>query len=435
MSVLAELAEVCGAQFARPGTPADVAAGVPAGLVAAPGDGAQLAAVLRLAADRGLAVVPRGAGTKLDWGAPPSTVDIMLDLSRLAGLREQVAEPATDDGDRTATFGAGTALREADALLAPLGQRLALDPPSARSGATLGGVLATAETGPLRQLTGPLKDLVLSVEYVDAGGAVHQVAGAEAAALFGSLGTLGVISSVTVQLHPRPPSTVWVRRSVHSPAELDDLVLLLETTPLSVVAVEADWPAVDPVAARVPRQRLSADVDPDDADARPPGPGSLAVQIEGTEAGVADRARTAVTLLGGDAAAASMPPPWWGRNPFRPGGVALRLTVPNAALRAVGYSLRDSAGSAAALRGSVGAGVVLAGLPEDLTPERVAGIVEAVRHTLLARGGSCVVLRAPAAVHEAVRRSDLAISLARRSKERYDPAGRLSPGRLPLPGE
>jgi glycolate oxidase FAD binding subunit len=446
MAVRAELAAVCGAAHVRAANAGDGPGSGPAGVVAAPGDPAQAAAVLRIAADRGLALLPRAGGTKLDWGAPPSTVDIVVDLGRLNGA----ATHSADDG--SATFGAGTRLRDVDAMLRPTGQRLALDPPSTAAGATVGGALAAAECGPLRQLTGPVAALVVGIDYIRPGGEVRRATGDEVAALCGSLGTLGLITSATLRLHPRPPATAWVHRSVRHPAELYELVMLLETTPLSVAAIETDWPPLDPMLARVPRPRQAPEegggpgaggatgaARPAGAGGaaarwdRPPRTGSLAVQIEGTAASVADRARTAVTLLGGDSVITWQPPAWWGRDPFGPGDTVLRLVAPPAELHAVGYTLRDATAGAAALRGAVGAGVLSAAVPADLPADDLVGIVETMRHTLLARGGVCSVLRAPASVHERLLDSDPHVRAARERKERFDPAGRLSPGRLPLP--
>jgi glycolate oxidase FAD binding subunit len=83
------------------------------------------------------------------------------------------------------------------------------------------------------------------------------------------------------------------------------------------------------------------------------------------------------------------------------------------------------------VRGSGGLGVVHAGLPGSLPPGRIAEIIEAVRGVLLRRRGRCVVLAAPAHVRAEVQlwASLVHQPLQRQVKERFDPAGRLSPGR------
>src|SRR5689334_15528671 len=117
------------------------------GWVAAPADGDELSAVLRIAAEEHLSVAASGAGSKLDWGAVPSELDILVDTARLSGVYDH------DRDNELATIGAGTPLRAIRAALAPAGQRLALDVGS--PGATLGGVIATNEAGPLRLACGP----------------------------------------------------------------------------------------------------------------------------------------------------------------------------------------------------------------------------------------------------------------------------------------
>lgn len=130
MAVLAGLAAICGAGNAREAGPHDAVAGVTPKYVAAPGCTEEVAAVLRLAADQALTVVPRGTGTKLAWGAPPRSVDLVLDTTRLARVVEHAA------GDLVVVVEAGTRLDTLQETLAAHGQRLALDPPSgARSGA------------------------------------------------------------------------------------------------------------------------------------------------------------------------------------------------------------------------------------------------------------------------------------------------------------
>ena len=156
------LRSACGDEYVRAGGAADAVGGLVPRWVVAPGAAEALAEVLRVAADVGLTVVARGAGTKLDWGTPPSRLDLIVDTGRLAGVHKHAA------GDLVATVGAGTPLRAVQAALGTAGQRVALDPPS-RS-ATVGGVLATGESGPLRLQYGTPRDLLIGVEFVRADG-------------------------------------------------------------------------------------------------------------------------------------------------------------------------------------------------------------------------------------------------------------------------
>jgi glycolate oxidase FAD binding subunit len=140
------------------------------------------------------------------------------------------------------------------------------------------------------------------------------------------------------------------------------------------------------------------------------------------------RARAAATLLGG-ATSVDTAPPWWGRYPFVPGTVGLKLVAPVAALHAVLYALRDGAGVPVAVRGSPAVGEAYAALPGDLPFERVEATLAAVRVALAGRGGSCTVLTAPATVRASV---DLwgevdEWTVARQTKRQLDPRGTFPP--------
>ncbi|MEJ3748362.1 FAD-binding oxidoreductase [Actinomycetes bacterium KLBMP 9797] len=406
--ILQDLVDICGVRFARRAGSADAVAGAPASWIAAPAtiDGA--AAVLRLAAAHELAVVARGAGTKLDWGARPTKADLMIELSRLAGIWHHPLEESFVE------IGAGTPVRAAQAMLRRVGQRLALDPPSA--GASIGGMVAVDEAGPLAHRHGTVGDQLVGVSYLGPDGRLEHAAGSGTGRLLcGSVGALGVLVAATLRVQAEPAARAWVSRSVWTPLEVHDLVEVIVADPVPTAALEVDLPASRPTA--VPQRR---------------GRGTLAVLLEGSRDAVAERAGRVATLLGGDAQVRAGAPTWWGRYPFGPGDIAVRITVPTADLHAAVYALRDAAGQAVPVRGSAGVGVVHAALPGDLPPERMTAILDAVRGVLLARAGSCAVVVAPPAVREAV---DLWGTMAtpdvvRRIKARFDPDGRLAPGRF-----
>ncbi|MBX6356103.1 MAG: FAD-binding oxidoreductase [Micromonosporaceae bacterium] len=405
-TVLPELIAICGPGFARPAGPGDTVADVPARWVAAPGSVSAVTETMRLAARHRLAVVPRGAGSKLDWGSPPTRVDLVLDTGRLAGIRHH-----STDG-LVAEAGAGTPLRAAQSVLARAGQRLALDPASVD--ATVGGVIAADEAGPLRHRYGAPREQLVGVSYVGADGTLTSTTGRVARTstgqdvarlLFGSNGALGVLVSATFRVHPVPAARCWVSRSVWTPLEVHDLVGEALAGQLAPAAVEVDLPGSS---------------------------GTLSILLEGRPARVDARAQQAAAVLRGDAWISAAPPPWWGRYPFAPGEVALKLAVPISDLHAVVYALRDAAGTTVPVRGSAGVGVVYAALPGHTPPERLAAVLEAVRGVLMARGGSCVVLSAPPALRAAV---DVwgdvgGLALLRQLKRRFDPEGRLAPGRF-----
>src|SRR6201995_3696373 len=187
----------------REGVPAsDAVGGLVPSFVAFPASTEEAAALLRAAVAYDLAVVPRGAGTGLGWGAPPSALDLVMDLQAM----DQVLEHAS--GDLVARVQAGVTIGPLAEVLAAAGQELVIDAPAE---ATVGGVVATGTTGPRRLRYGAPRDLLIGITVVRADGTVARsggkvvknVAGYDPGKLFtGSLGTLGVIAECTFRLHP-----------------------------------------------------------------------------------------------------------------------------------------------------------------------------------------------------------------------------------------
>ncbi|MGD0123715.1 MAG: FAD-binding oxidoreductase [Terriglobia bacterium] len=172
-----------------------------------------VAAVLKIAADHDLAVIPRGNGTQLDLGSPPSRYDLSVSLRKLNRVRH--FEPA----DLTIGVEAGMKLGELQDFLGREGLWLPLDPRGGAT-ATIGGILATNSTGPLRLRFGSARDMLLGIKVattegklIKSGGrVVKNVAGYDLSKLFvGSFGTLGLIVEASFKLFPRPASrATWV---------------------------------------------------------------------------------------------------------------------------------------------------------------------------------------------------------------------------------
>jgi len=171
-----------------------------------PGTAAEVAAVVRIAAEAGVPIMPWGGGTAVDVGPPPARAGIVLSLRRLGHLLEH--EP----GDLTVTAEAGMTIGDLQTALRARGQWLSLDPPDAER-ATLGGVVAANASGPRRQLYGTVRDLLIGLTVITADGSllrgggkvVKNVAGYDLPKLFvGSHGTLGVIVETTFKLRPVP---------------------------------------------------------------------------------------------------------------------------------------------------------------------------------------------------------------------------------------
>ena len=171
-----------------------------------------VATTLREASERGSSVRVRGAGTKLGWGTPSPEPEVEVDTRGFDRIVEH------NVGDLTAIVQAGVRLADLHEELVEAGQMLAIDPPLI-DGATVGGTLATADSGPLRHRYGAPRDLVLGMTVALSDGTVARaggkviknVAGYDLAKLFtGSFGTLGVILEVAVRLHPIQPTATAV---------------------------------------------------------------------------------------------------------------------------------------------------------------------------------------------------------------------------------
>lgn len=214
----------------------------------------EAAAALAAATGEGRRVRIVGAGTKLGWGHPTVQADAELHTTGLDQIVEHNA------GDMTATLEAGVPLAAAQRAFAAAGQMLAIDPPlggpdpaaaaSSSSGPTIGGVVATGDCGPLRHRYGTPRDLVvgMTVALSDgtiarAGGKViKNVAGYDLAKLFsGSFGTLGLILSVNVRLHPLQDTSATALGAAADPATLTAAALRLAAAPLEFEALDVAW--------------------------------------------------------------------------------------------------------------------------------------------------------------------------------------------------
>jgi len=205
-----------------------------------PSSDQEVGAAMKRASDERLSMVIRGAGTKMDWGRPPARIDVMLDMRRL----NRVITHA--HGDLTATVEAGATLREVNDALSRLGQGLPLDPPFADQ-ATIGGILATNDSGPLRHRYGAPRDLVLGVRLATTDGVlskagghvVKNVAGYDLSKLVaGSFGSLAAIVSATFKLSPIAEASKTMRVAVPDEASLAQAVRTMMASQLEPMAFE-----------------------------------------------------------------------------------------------------------------------------------------------------------------------------------------------------
>lgn len=288
---------------------------------------------------------------------------------------------AHEPGEMIVRVRAGTSLEELAAATAVGGQLVALEAQDP-SAATVGGVLACGHSGLRRLGRGPVRDSVLEVTAVTADGRiaragaplVKNVTGFDLCRLLvGSVGTLALLAEVVLRCHPQPETEEW-------------------------------WVSVP-----------SADVDPFELHARLYRPLALLwdgrrvwVGLVGHRADVVSQAR-AVLDPGGRFEPVDGPPAPPG--PFR-------RSVPPGQLAGLAAALGGVGGGAA-----VGVAVGPAGSPAGSPAGRwLAEVGVGVVHCDEAAAGGWPVAPAPAGV----------VELHRRIKDRFDPTGRLNPGRSPL---
>ncbi|HEY6424955.1 MAG TPA: FAD-binding oxidoreductase [Pseudonocardiaceae bacterium] len=371
--------------------------GVPARWVARPGSTGEVSAVLRAAAELALRVVARGSGTRLSWGVPPQSLDLIVDTSRMGAVLAHVA------GDLVVTVQAGRRLADLQEALAPHAQRLALD-----GAGTIGGTIATASSGPLRYRYGSVRDLLIGITVVLADGTVthsggtvvKNVAGYDLGKLYtGSLGTLGVITEAVFRLHPLPEASRWITVQAADATRAAAAIAAVRASQHDPVALEADRPAQG-------------------------GPVTIGIAVEGVAGGIGDRAEAVGNLLsataGTPATITESAPDWWGQAPCSP---AATITCEPTGLADL---LATAPG---ALCGSAGVGVFAVGLDDG---DALGAELAQLRRIAARNGGSTVLRCAPPHRKAAL---DVwgpvpALGLMRRLKDQFDPEHRLAPGRF-----
>jgi glycolate dehydrogenase FAD-binding subunit len=180
--------------------------GIEPALLCLPEAPSQIAAALRICSEADAAVTPWGHGSAMVIGNRPRRIDVIIALHRLNRLLEH------DHANLTATVEAGMPVTALQESLAGHNQFLAVDPPFPGT-ATIAGVVAANLNGTRRMFYGSVRDLVIGVKVVLASGeqikgggkVVKNVAGYDMCKLFvGSLGTLGIITEVTLRMAPIP---------------------------------------------------------------------------------------------------------------------------------------------------------------------------------------------------------------------------------------
>ena len=416
-AVVATVAEVdARAGVARSGSAADAIDGVVPGVVATPATPDALAKTLAWATETGRTVVVRGGGTKLGWGPPPGPVDLLLSTTAMSAVVEH------RHGDLTATVQAGATLAETNAVLSRHRQWLPLDPPWGDR-ATIGGIVATNDSGPRRQRHGAPRDLIIGMTMARADGllaktggiVVKNVAGYDLARLLtGSFGCLSVILTATFKLAPLAEASRTVAVEFPASAQCGPFAADLLARASTPTALELATP-----------------------------PAAMLIRFESVEAVAVEQAEQAATLarshdgtpviLSGDDETAV----WRAHDARvfeREGTIVKLVIVPSEVSSTLAWL--DAAAKTRQLdyvvTGRAGLGVLYVGLHGAVSEQ--AAFVSALRDRLPAGRGSAVIQRADPELKALV---DVwgpvgdGLRIMQEVKRRFDPTGTLNPGRGP----
>jgi glycolate oxidase FAD binding subunit len=372
----------------------------------------ELGEVVRKAASEGTALYPVGGQTMLNLGVPPTTMGRAVDTRGLAGV---VDFPARD---MTITVQAGITMALLRDILAKERLRLPLDVPRAEE-ATLGGTLAANISGSRRYGYGTARDYVIGISAVNdagnefkAGGrVVKNVAGYDLCKLLvGSLGTLGIITQVTLKLRPLPEEQALVSSRTR-PVCLD----LLNRLAAREVFGQANMPA-------------------------PEGAWTLVIGFEGNAEAVHWQVQQLVREMGGGASLEARigftAGPLWealAEWPLRPG--ADNTFKANVLPSGMGSFCQTVANTdePPLLRAHAGNGIVSGHLAGTESKEQAATLLKAWREAARARQGGVVAVRCPAAWKEVLSVWGPAPPdawLMREVKNKFDPRRLFNPGRF-----
>ena len=175
-------------------------------LICSPANAEEVSAALRVCSETDAAVTPWGGGTAVKIGNLPERVEVIIGLSKLNHVVEH------DHANLTATVQSGITLAAMEEITGGARQFVPFDVPNPQR-STLGGIAAANLNGARRVCYGSVRDLVIGMkvalptgEHIKAGGkVVKNVAGYDMCKLFvGSLGTLGIITELTLRLTPLP---------------------------------------------------------------------------------------------------------------------------------------------------------------------------------------------------------------------------------------
>jgi glycolate oxidase FAD binding subunit len=392
-----------------------------------------LSELVRQAAAGGTAVYPVGGQTTLNLGAPPNAPGRAVDMR---GLAQVIDFPARD---MTITVQAGITIGLLGTILAKEKLRLPLDVPRAEQ-ATLGGVLAANVSGSRRYGFRTVRDYVIGIsaindagnDYKAGGRVVKNVAGYDLCKLLiGSLGTLGIITQVTLKLRPLPEEQALVSLACASPA--------LETT-LAQLHVSR----TSPVCLDLLNSATAQEVFDQAKMSVPQGQWVLIVGFEGNAEAVQWQVQQLVREHCGAGAdhgsleariGFTAEPLWQSLAEWHlwPGSsVTFKADLRPSALASFCQEVAGLGGTPW-LRAHAGNGIVWGHLRGDVTKEQAANVLSSWRELARAGQGRVVVARCPSAWKHTLSvwgPSPPDAWLMREVKNKFDPRRLFNPGRF-----
>ena len=382
-------------------------------MVVEPANQQEVAAVLKGATSAGLRVLPRGGGSKMEWGNPARGCDLVLSARRMNRVLEHAY------GDMTATVEAGCSFQHLQETLSAHGQRVALDPLWPHK-ATVGGILAVNDSGPLRARFGSLRDLIIGITLVlpdgtvakSGGKVVKNVAGYDLPKLAtGSLGTLGIITQAIFRLHPTPRQSCTLTFSSPDVKVVSQFALAIQASKLV------------PTGAQIRAgHSMSCEID---------------VRFEGTKAGCDCQTEQLLRIASGTTRVDSPSGAWsvretlWDWN--SPAAVCKFTLLPTELQPFVEQLTIMSAQKQTTWRlvaQAVGLGLLRLETPQA---DSLAGMLRTLRTGLESRGGSLSILTCSPRVKAKMDvwgSAGNALPLMRSTKAQFDPNGVLNPGRF-----
>lgn len=407
-----DLKAIAGAESLRASGAGDGVAGVQPQMVFEPSSETELAAALRCANANGLGVVPRGGGTKIGWGNPPTRADLILSTARL----NRVIEHAW--ADLTVSVEAGCTIQDLQNALAQQGQRIAVDPLWPER-ATIGGILSTNDSGALRIRYGALRDLIIGVTIAlpdgtlasSGGKVVKNVAGYDLPKLAtGALGTLGVITRANFRLHPLSRNIRSFTFAARDLADANRVMLSVQDSRLTPTGLQARFAAG--------------------------GAPAVDIRFEGTDVGLAVQAVALRKLAAPATETATSDSVWQAREELwslaEPAAIAKFSALPASIAETCGriHLLADSLGVRwrAVVQGT-GLGWLRL---EASSASAMHKVLDTLRLELENVGGSLAVLYRPAAMPaiDAWGSVGDAFPVMLSVKQQFDPRGTLNPGRF-----